>query len=96
MQDKVCVLVTHQIQYLKKVQHVVLMNSGRIEAQGSYNNVKRTHYDSIRNMTSVAEIERRDTVNQENQVMFTLRIILVCVATDLSTLLPGDGEPKCS
>lgn len=69
-QDKVCVLVTHQIQYLKKVQHVVLMNLGRIEAQGSYSNVKRTHYDSIRTMTSVAEVEkiRRETEKQELQV----------------------------
>lgn len=39
------------------------MNNGYIEAQGSYSNVKRTHYDSIRTMTSVAE-ERRDTVRQ--------------------------------
>lgn len=40
------------------------MNMGHIEAQGSYSNVKRTHYDSIRTMTSVAE-ERRLTVLQE-------------------------------
>lgn len=60
-------LVTHQVQYLKKVPHVVLMNMGRIEAQGSYNNVKRTHYDSIRTMTSVAD-ERRETVRQDAQV----------------------------
>lgn len=37
---------------------------GHIEGQGSYNNVKRIHYDSIRTMTSVAH-ERRATVRQE-------------------------------
>lgn len=35
-------LVTHQLQYLKDVQHVVLMNQGRIEAQGSYNLLKNS------------------------------------------------------
>lgn len=29
-------LATHQLQYLKDVEHIVLMSSGKIEAQGSY------------------------------------------------------------
>lgn len=29
-------LVTHQLQYLSDVEHSVLMNNGRIEAQGSF------------------------------------------------------------
>lgn len=29
-------LVTHQLQYLQDVEHVVLMNGGAIEAQGPY------------------------------------------------------------
>ncbi|XP_039444244.1 probable multidrug resistance-associated protein lethal(2)03659 [Culex pipiens pallens] len=36
LKDKVCVLVTHQLQYLQDVEHVVLMNGGAIEAQGPY------------------------------------------------------------
>ncbi|XP_052864944.1 ATP-binding cassette sub-family C member 4-like [Anopheles cruzii] len=36
LKDKVCVLVTHQLQYLKDIDHVVLMNVGRVEAQGAF------------------------------------------------------------
>lgn len=36
LRDKICILVTHQLQYLKNVQHVVLMNTGKIEAQGPF------------------------------------------------------------
>ncbi|XP_058060768.1 uncharacterized protein LOC131211356 [Anopheles bellator] len=36
LKDKVCVLVTHQLQYLKDIEHVVLMNVGRVEAQGAF------------------------------------------------------------
>ncbi|EDS30176.1 multidrug resistance-associated protein 1 [Culex quinquefasciatus] len=45
--DKVCVLVTHQLQYLKDVQHIMLMNGGSVEAQGTYREIKKTQLDSI-------------------------------------------------
>uniref|UniRef100_A0A336M188 CSON010264 protein n=1 Tax=Culicoides sonorensis TaxID=179676 RepID=A0A336M188_CULSO len=40
LSDKICVLVTHQLQYLKDVQHIILMNDACIEAQGSYKLLK--------------------------------------------------------
>lgn len=39
--DKVCVLITHQIQYLKNVDHVILMKNGRIEAEGPFNSLQK-------------------------------------------------------
>lgn len=42
LSDKICILVTHQLQYLKNVQHVILMNAGKIEAQGPFATVQRT------------------------------------------------------
>uniref|UniRef100_A0A1I8JUL1 Uncharacterized protein n=1 Tax=Anopheles funestus TaxID=62324 RepID=A0A1I8JUL1_ANOFN len=36
LKEKVCVLVTHQLQYLKDMEHVVLMNMGNVEQQGSF------------------------------------------------------------
>ncbi|XP_063224666.1 ATP-binding cassette sub-family C member 4-like isoform X2 [Bacillus rossius redtenbacheri] len=36
LKGKTRVLVTHQLQYLEEADHVVLMNNGRIELQGSY------------------------------------------------------------
>ncbi|XP_017844947.1 multidrug resistance-associated protein 4 [Drosophila busckii] len=34
--NKICILVTHQLQYLHNVQHVVLLSAGQALAQGSY------------------------------------------------------------
>ncbi|EAT35435.1 AAEL012386-PA [Aedes aegypti] len=49
--DKVCVLVTHQLQYLNDVQHIILMSGGQIDAQGPYREIKRTMMDSILALT---------------------------------------------
>ncbi|XP_050086989.1 ATP-binding cassette sub-family C member 4-like isoform X2 [Anopheles aquasalis] len=39
LKDKVCVLVTHQLQYLKDMEHIVLMSAGCVVAQGPYRTV---------------------------------------------------------
>lgn len=40
LSDKICLLVTHQLQYLKDVKHIILMNDACVEAQGSYQELK--------------------------------------------------------
>lgn len=51
LSDRICILVTHQLQYLKNVQHVILMSKGKIEAQGPFavvqqeNNALLSHDD---------------------------------------------------
>lgn len=42
LRDKVCVLVTHQLQYLNEVKHALLMNHGRVEVQGTFKELKST------------------------------------------------------
>uniref|UniRef100_A0A182NN20 Uncharacterized protein n=1 Tax=Anopheles dirus TaxID=7168 RepID=A0A182NN20_9DIPT len=49
--NRVCVLVTHQLQYLKDVQQIVLMNGGRVEACGSYRELKKSNIESIMALT---------------------------------------------
>lgn len=36
LQDKARLLVTHQLQYLPGAHHIVLLDNGRVEVQGSY------------------------------------------------------------
>lgn len=55
LRDKVCILVTHQVQYLKKARHVVLLHAGKIEAQGSYAEIHYSYYNSLRRMSSARD-----------------------------------------
>ncbi|XP_058443653.1 ATP-binding cassette sub-family C member 4-like [Malaya genurostris] len=52
LSNKVCVLVTHQLQYLKDVQHVLLMEAGCVKTQGTFRELKRTRLDSITSLSS--------------------------------------------
>lgn len=47
LKDKVCVLVTHQLQYLKNIEHLVLIHAGEIAAQGSYKALKNSKKHSL-------------------------------------------------
>lgn len=69
LKDKICILVTHQVQYLKNVSHVVLLNSGKIEIQGSYVDIQQSHYNSLRRMSSAkAENKSKKPADIEIQV----------------------------
>lgn len=41
LKDKICVLVTHQLQYLQNINHVILMNNGKIEVQGAFRTLEK-------------------------------------------------------
>lgn len=45
--DKICVLVTHQLQYLKTIENIVLMNMGRVEAMGSYEKLQNANLNAL-------------------------------------------------
>ncbi|KAG4067325.1 hypothetical protein HA402_000316 [Bradysia odoriphaga] len=47
LKNKICVLVTHQLQYLKDVNHLVLMYHGRVESQGTYGDVQQSSAESF-------------------------------------------------
>lgn len=42
LKDKVKILVTHQLQFLKCADELLLINGGRVEAQGSYTELLKT------------------------------------------------------
>lgn len=45
LKDKICVLVTHQLQYLKYEKQVVLLNNGKIEANGPFQSIERLNQE---------------------------------------------------
>lgn len=57
LRNKSCVLVTHQVQYLKDVDHLVLMSHGHVQSQGTFIEVKEKFMDSFLNMQTSDENE---------------------------------------
>lgn len=37
LREKTCILITHQLQYLKEVDHIIILESGMIKAEGTFN-----------------------------------------------------------
>lgn len=72
LKNKIVVLVTHQLQYLQQLKHVVLMNRGRIEAQGSYGVLKHKSHDALMSLNADDE-EKPPAETFETRVSF-LRI----------------------
>lgn len=69
LKDKVCILVTHQLQYLKDVQHVVIMDEGCIDGQGSYKELRKTKADSILSLsveeTKLEEVKESAVIDEK-------------------------------
>lgn len=59
LRDKVCILVTHQLQYLKEVDQIVILNNGSIEAEGHFEELRATGLDfaSLLQEESGTEVE---------------------------------------
>ncbi|XP_031637356.1 probable multidrug resistance-associated protein lethal(2)03659 isoform X2 [Contarinia nasturtii] len=52
LKDKLCVLVTHQEQYLRASNHIVFMNMGKVEFQGRHDSrIENVHYQSFRRLS---------------------------------------------
>lgn len=63
--DKVVVLVTHQLQILNNVQHVILMNEGQIKCQGPYKELADTHKDSLLLLSPQEAPQELDVANEK-------------------------------
>lgn len=66
LKDKICILVTHQEQYLKASNHIVLMDMGRVQVQGKHSRIENVHYQSFRRLT--VEIDELDDDKLSDEV----------------------------
>lgn len=65
--DKICVLITHQLQYLKNEKHVVLLDNGRIEAVGPFHNIERLNKESVIALQEENVEASPNQVNKQNE-----------------------------
>ncbi|KAL6254636.1 hypothetical protein P5V15_013943 [Pogonomyrmex californicus] len=54
LHGKTRILVTHQLQFLKRADHIVVLDRGFMKMQGSYNELVRSNKDFIQMMDSLA------------------------------------------
>jgi ABC-type methionine transport system ATPase subunit len=59
--------VTHQLQYLQDVKHIVVMNAGRIQIQGSYDEIKASEDKSGLNSLGSVKINTQKEENLEDE-----------------------------
>lgn len=51
LKNKICILVTHQEQYLKASNHIVVMNNGKVQIQGRHSRIENVHYNSFQRLS---------------------------------------------
>lgn len=77
LKDKICVLVTHQLQYLKNVNHLLLMYHGRVESQGAYGDVQQSSTESFLTIHAMDDA-RNEESNTKVSLCPTSLMHLVC------------------
>ncbi|GJQ74461.1 hypothetical protein Trydic_g21331 [Trypoxylus dichotomus] len=60
LEGKTRILVTHQLQFLKKVDHIIVLNGGTIEAQGTFNELIKGNSPYLRFLASKQEEDEKD------------------------------------
>ncbi|KRT78583.1 ABC transporter ATP-binding protein, partial [Oryctes borbonicus] len=93
LREKMVVLITHQLQYLKEVDHIIILENGIIKAQGTYADLKNSGLDFAR----LLEDQPDDIEDKpENKIVTRQGSISSMSSTDEKTLdLPiGVDEQK--
>ncbi|CAH1105144.1 unnamed protein product, partial [Psylliodes chrysocephalus] len=57
LNKKCVILVTHQLQYLKKIKKIFLMKDGRIEISGSYEDIRNSNNEYSKLLANIEEEE---------------------------------------
>nr|XP_034196002.1 probable multidrug resistance-associated protein lethal(2)03659 isoform X1 [Osmia lignaria]XP_034196003.1 probable multidrug resistance-associated protein lethal(2)03659 isoform X1 [Osmia lignaria]XP_034196004.1 probable multidrug resistance-associated protein lethal(2)03659 isoform X1 [Osmia lignaria]XP_034196006.1 probable multidrug resistance-associated protein lethal(2)03659 isoform X1 [Osmia lignaria]XP_034196007.1 probable multidrug resistance-associated protein lethal(2)03659 isoform len=72
LRDKTRILVTHQIQYLKSADQIIVMNNGIIQAKGSFEELQRMSLDFMKIFKEVEENKKNkepEVISDERQTI---------------------------
>jgi ATP-binding cassette subfamily C (CFTR/MRP) protein 4 len=78
LDSKLVILVTHQIQYIPKADHIIVMNKGSILSQGTYQDLVEEGIDFLRLITSEVEpdLYRKASITKLEAASFYLFIFI--------------------
>lgn len=92
MKDKIRILVTHQIHYLTQSNKIVLLEDGKIKAQGSYDDIIKSGIDMNQMFNEIEneiETKRKNSIAPEKS--FNTSIMS---SNTLEQAVPENGEEK--
>ncbi|GLV41664.1 uncharacterized protein CBL_06893 [Carabus blaptoides fortunei] len=69
LREKTVILITHQLQYLKEVDHLIILNNGAMQAEGTYHELKDSGLDFAQMMEAEEVKEEKD----EEKKMLVMR-----------------------
>ncbi|XP_039312480.1 multidrug resistance-associated protein 4-like isoform X1 [Solenopsis invicta] len=85
LQGKTRILVTHQLQFLKRADYIVVLDRGFIKMQGSYNELVQSNNDFVGMMNSLNyEAQKKEEESRKVSEMTTRRISLMRRASEIS------------
>lgn len=80
LQDKICVLVTHQLQYLTHLPKVVVMNKSRLEAQGRFQDLRSQNILAL--LSQPEESKAQPDLEQQKESKRQRSVSICSVLTD--------------
>lgn len=87
LSDKIVILATHQLQYMKKVDRILLMDQGRIVGRGDFNQLKESRQTFAKMMEEQLPLSST-TPEEEVNVQSILHKLSVNSALSMSTIDP--------
>lgn len=65
LKNKICILITHQLQYLKSADKIMIIKDGRIEIEGDYENLQRSGLDFAKLLEEFSSFEEAEDPEQK-------------------------------
>ncbi|KAF7269082.1 hypothetical protein GWI33_017839 [Rhynchophorus ferrugineus] len=93
LSDKIVVLVTHQLQYLKRADKIVILNEGMVQIQGTYDEIKQSGVGFATLLEEAATISGATAGAEEKEVDKVLRAISI-TSTAFNSMIDIEGLKK--
>ncbi|XP_014472274.1 PREDICTED: multidrug resistance-associated protein 4-like isoform X2 [Dinoponera quadriceps] len=87
LRDKTRILVTHQLQYLKQCDYIIILNNGQIEDEGTFAGLQENH-------TNFLEILARKETTTEGTEMAKVDLNPTLEATTLNSIIDAEDTEK--
>lgn len=87
LKSKVVILVTHQLQYLRRADQIIVLNEGVIQGKGTYDNLK----SSGLSFAALLEEQTATQPKEENEVEKVLRRIS-CTSAGFNSVIDIEGQ----